>query len=900
MNEKKRWGHISWLALALALVISLCSCSFFAPDLEKGDNDISASTHKDKKTDSNDSVATDGADVGEQSTDNQSTELPGQSGENDSTDGVGDLVNPENCEHRFEEWKTLQEAGCFGIEGIRERTCALCGTVERETRVFEGHADIVEDPAREATCTAEGMTEGKHCKVCGEVLLAQSVIPLRSHSYSDSEDPDCDVCGFLRDINCEHANTITIDGKEPSCVEPGYTEGTRCSDCGEIIIEPEMIAASGHKEKVIEGYEPTETEQGLTDGKFCTVCSSVTVPQRPIMPIGYSNIERYASTYGYDALLSLEKGEKMQQLYEEIDEIATRFHTDTTLDATPEGDTFVVSSINFSSLGLSSEDAIVVWTSYRNDHPLYYWINSSFTYSDEKLNFLTGEDYATGEAREKYNKIVFDGVREYLSKVNNESSPYRIALGLHDEIIKNVSYAYADDGVSPETALWAHNVLGVFDCENGVCESYAKTFQLLLNYCEVENIYVTGESMGEDHAWNMVKMDNGEWYWFDLTWDDTPNWADGVSYNYFCTTDGQDVSQMDGPWKADQKSFADTHAHSNPDSYNIDYLYSIPERAKKTVDADVAILRDVFVVDGFKYAVKAFNEVQLIGILKSGEVEIPESVSYDGYSYDVVAIGGMEGKLFKTVPIENAGDINAVYIPSSVENIWDKALMIYGLESIEVSGDNKAYESVDGVLFTKGLYTLVQYPIGSTVTEYAIPDEVREIANYSFGDGVKGSLQKLTVGKNVSLFGTMNAGYGYRSDSKGTLYVADGDMFYIRGLMNFSGEIIISPLNPNFVQADGALYSADMKTLHYITNTALISFECPDSVEILDVGAFFACQNMKTLTFGGAVKEIKSFALGYCASLKAIRFVGNLEQWNRIAKHPNWDAYAPTFQIQFI
>ena len=62
-----------------------------------------------------------------------------------------------------------------------------------------------------------------------------------------------------------------------------------------------------------------------------------------------------------------------------------------------------------------------------------------------------------------------------------------------------------------------------------------------------------------------VKMDNGDWYWFDLTWDDTPEWMFGVSYNYFCATDTQNVSWIDGPWVSSERSFAETHTPFTPD-----------------------------------------------------------------------------------------------------------------------------------------------------------------------------------------------------------------------------------------------------------------------------------------------------------------------------------------------
>ena len=873
MKRNNKLLYINLCALLLILTLSLSSCSiFFAnplPDIDTIPNP--------KPT----GVGT-----------------PEFNSPDKDTDATDAPIDPETCEHRFCEWETLVELGCFGIEGIKERRCEICGRTERLTESVDGHANIVKDAAKDATCSSEGLTEGIHCDTCGEVLLAQSVIPLRAHSYDGEDDAECNVCGFTRDVNCEHKNTSVIEAKEPTCIEPGYSEGLRCEDCGEMITEPQMIDALGHTEEIVKGYEPTETEPGLTDAKVCTVCATMTLPHRPIMPTGYGNIDRYASDYAYKALASLNNGEKLQELYNRIDEAATLFHTDTTIDAKLLDGAYVVGSFSFADLGLTSEDAITVWSSYKSDHPLYYWIASSFNYSDETLNLLTDAAYASGKARAEYNSLVFASVREYISCVNNESSPYRIALALHDKIIKNTFYAYKADGKTPEDAIWAHNVLGVFEKGTGVCESYARTFQLLLNYCEVENIYVMGESMGEDHAWNMVRMDNGDWYWFDLTWDDTPEWMFGVSYNYFCATDTQNVSWIDGPWVSSERSFAETHKPFTPDGSGTDYLYALPERAENEIDLEITTLRECFEVDAMTYTLISANEVQLVGILKSGDVIIPDVVSYGGYDYTVVSIGGMSGKLLKSAPVETAGHtVSSVYIPWSVSFIWDRALMLKGLEFIEVAEANESYTSLKSVLFTKGLYTLVQYPVGSDRTEYIIPDEVVEIANYSFGDGAPGKLKSITIGKGVSIIGSMNAGYGHRSDNSGRLNLASGDLFYMRGLMGFAGEINIADGNSSFVQRADAIYSADDKVLHFVTDRSLQTFTLPETVEILDVGAFFGCERMREVSLGVSVKEIRSFAFGYCASLQVLKYSGSEAEFRKVVLQTNWDAYAPKFSI---
>ncbi len=60
---------------------------------------------------------------------------------------------------------------------------------------------VVVDAAVEPTCTEPGKTEGSHCSECGEVIVAQTEIPAKGHSFKDGA---CTVCG----------------AKDPDYVEP--------------------------------------------------------------------------------------------------------------------------------------------------------------------------------------------------------------------------------------------------------------------------------------------------------------------------------------------------------------------------------------------------------------------------------------------------------------------------------------------------------------------------------------------------------------------------------------------------------------------------------------------------------------------------------------------------------
>ena len=126
------------------------------------------------------------------------------------------------------------------------------------------------------------------------------------------------------------------------------------------------------------------------------------------------------------------------------------------------------------------------------------------------------------------------------------STDYDKALWLHDWLTNNAHY---------DLTYSYYGADGVLLLGTGVCDSYSKAYELLLNAVGVESRRCTGTAGGGGHAWNAVCMD-GIWAQVDCTWDDPTSGdsdADSVpvsgyeSHDYFGLSDK--LMQIDHTYK---------------------------------------------------------------------------------------------------------------------------------------------------------------------------------------------------------------------------------------------------------------------------------------------------------------------------------------------------------------
>lgn len=658
---------------------------------------------------------------------------------------------------------------------------------------------------------------------------------------------------------CRHSYTDWQVVVQPTCTSAGYETHT-CSLCGNV--EYNLLEQTAHT--FGEWQELINTCTAHWQVRICDNCGYGQLKQ--LTPVGHlyadgacivcgasedaaisvPDFGRYNSTYGYEFLGTMTDGEALQTLYEEIDNDVKVMHVNTALDLTDEG---VFTEINFGDLGLSRDEALAVWKTYKDDNPLFYWLSNTVQYSETSLSLLVEKDYLSGETRELYNRLIEDKAEEYSSMLYDGASAYDIALAYHDAILNAADYSY-DEYNQTEAGAWAHNIIGVLDEQGAACEGYARTYQLLLNYSGVENIFVTGDGNGENHAWNLVKMDDGNWYWCDLTWDDTSSgglrssWKWGIRYNYFLVNDTQntlingDNSQQEG-----NITFLDNHTYDTSDNIGTNFLYDLPERADNVYVNDGISLNDEITAANMTFQVVGYNALELHNITGEGSIAIPDTISYKGREFSVISLGSQNNKC-----IIYGDKITSVTVPASVIFIWDFALRNSALGNIYVSEDNPMFTSADGVLYTKSLYTLIQYPSANPAKQYEIPDQTHALAYWSF-DNCK-YLSKLTFGKNVETVWMANWGAGYRDEQTQNMggSLVSGGINSIFGALAGEKIIDISPENRAFFADDFAIYDYAKTSVLYIYDKTITTYKFPATITKFDSDIFDACTMLESFS----------------------------------------------------
>ena len=155
-----------------------------------------------------------------------------------------------------------------------------------------------------------------------------------------------------------------------------------------------------------------------------------------------------------------------------------------------------------------------------------------------------------------YNAGITEAVETITDSLSDDASVYEKVRAIHDWICNRVDY-----GGGPTS----YAVFGEVEDRRVVCAGYAAAFQILCHQMDIDCVYISGSAKyaGEGHAWNKVKMPDGNWYAVDVTWDD----GSTIEYDYFlCGKKSPDLEEL---------TFEEEHIE-----YSTEFGCDVPETAE--------------------------------------------------------------------------------------------------------------------------------------------------------------------------------------------------------------------------------------------------------------------------------------------------------------------------------
>ncbi len=223
-----------------------------------------------------------------------------------------------------------------------------------------------------------------------------------------------------------------------------------------------------------------------------------------------SILNDYSKKWGYNQLSSVQK-----TVYEKLAEAAKNY----------------TARVDITDLKVKASDFDRVYWAFDYDNPQFLALGSGYSYYYyPSTGYMQSFTISYGRTRSQVAAIqkTFDStVKDVVNAAKNQLTDYGQLKYIHDWIVNNTDYTLTGPAYKSEAD-------GAVVYGKALCEGYSKAFMYMAQELGFECVCVVGNSNGDAHMWNMVKL-GGVWYHVDVTFDDPIVSGGGnmLSHEYF-------------------------------------------------------------------------------------------------------------------------------------------------------------------------------------------------------------------------------------------------------------------------------------------------------------------------------------------------------------------------------